>query len=157
VNGQRLIENTYTPMRHPWPDDVEVQGSDHSVVFRGDTPSYRTAFVEAFPDGTFLRGEGETLADAEDICWEKYQRHIGCEHGPFERRHYRNGAGYCVKCGTWMSQIFEPLPEDPDRPPTMLERLFRDQDLDTAATVIDAVARSGELPTKSEKKSGADE
>jgi len=38
-------------------------GRGPGVVFRGDQPSYRTAFVEALPAqaDTFLRGEGSTI------------------------------------------------------------------------------------------------
>ena len=61
----RLIEHTNEPMRHPWPADCYVQGGDRGVVLTEDG-SYWTAFVEAFP-GTFIRGEGVTIADAEDV------------------------------------------------------------------------------------------
>ena len=68
--------------------------------------------MEASPKGTFLRGEGLTLQDAEDACWVKYQRALHCagggEHGPFEARQYENGAGFCVKCGAWFSRVLPP-------------------------------------------------
>lgn len=145
----RMIANTGIEARHPWPEEVDVQGGSGGVVF-SPQGNYRTAFVEAFPEGTFLRGEGPTLAEAEDACWEKYQRHVSCEHGPFERRQYRNGAGFCTKCGTWMSRVFDPLPEDPDRKPSLAERLFADRDEDALAEVLHTMAHADELPAKDE-------
>lgn len=120
----RIIRNTQTEAVHDWPEDVMIQGGGDGIVF-AKTGSYNTAFFEAFPAGTFLRGEGETLTAAEESCWQQYQVHIGCEHGPFERRQYTNGAGFCTKCGTWMNRVFEPLPEDPNREPSQLELFFR--------------------------------
>lgn len=145
----RIIANTGTEARHPWPEEVSVQGGSGGVVF-SEQGNYRTAFVEAFPGGTFLRGEGPTLAEAEDSCWEQYQRYTGCEHGPFERRQYRNGAGFCTKCGIWMSRVFEPLPKDPDHRPNLAERLFADRDPDALAEVLHTLAHADELPTQHE-------
>lgn len=135
----RFIANTNEPVRHPWPADCLVQGGDRGVVF-GTGGTYRTAFVEAFP-GTFLRGEGHTIADAEDACWAKYQRMTACDHGPFERRGYTNGGGFCTSCGTFFPDIFRPLPPDPDRPKSLMDRVFGDQDLNAAIEVLDTVAR----------------
>lgn len=108
----RLIAHTDQVARHPWPADVFVQGGSKGVVFVRDGQNYRTAFVEAFPAGTFLRGEGETVADAEDACWAKYVRFTQCDgggqHGPYEPRHYTNGAGFCSKCGTWFMNVCTP-------------------------------------------------
>lgn len=109
------ILRTGEQARYPWPDGMLVQGGKSGAVF---TPNgnYRTAFVEAFPPGTFLRGEGKTVAEAETACWEKYQAVLVCsgggEHGPYEPRHYTNGAGYCTKCGSWFSGVCEPSREN---------------------------------------------
>lgn len=153
-DSTRLISHTEEPTRHPWPEDVFIQGGGNGVVFGGDAPSYRTAFVEAFPKDppTFLRGEGETIANAEDDCWLKYRQYVTCPHGEYERREYRNGSGYCVKCGLWMNKVFEPLPEEP-RPASersMIERLFIDEDPKALITVLDAMTHAEELPTKAE-------
>lgn len=113
----RLISNTDVEARHPWPDDVGVQGGKNGLVFvRGTTETYRTAFVEASPGGTFLRGEGATVQEAEDACWAKYQTFLSCDgtgepHGPFEPRHYDNGAGFCTRCGAWFTGVCEPSQE----------------------------------------------
>lgn len=110
----RLIANTEVVARHPWPDDVQVQGGECGLVFvRGTGDSYTTAFVEASPGGTFLRGEGATVEEAEDACWAKYQKVLACDgtgrpHGPFEPRHYENGSGFCTRCGAWFTNVCEP-------------------------------------------------
>lgn len=147
----RLITHTSEYARHPWPTDCFIQGGNRGVVFTDDKP-YRTAFFEAFPRNpdTFLRGEGSTIADAEDHCWKQYQRLTACPHGEFERRGYTNGAGYCTTCGTWFPKVFEPLPSDPNKPKSLMERVFGDQDLQAAAEVVETVARVDELPMAGE-------
>lgn len=103
----RLIEHTKEPMRHPWPADCYVQGGNRGVVLTEDG-SYWTAFVEAFP-GTFIRGEGVTIADAEDACWKRFEHLNACptapDHGPFEAQGYTNGSGFCTNCGGWFSRV----------------------------------------------------
>ncbi|PPS89520.1 hypothetical protein [Streptomyces sp. MH60] len=147
----RLIKNTRTEAQHDWPDDVFIQGGERGVVVGGPGGAYQTAFFEAFPGGTFLRGEGKTLAEAEEKCWKQYQTFTACDgtgepHGPFERRQYRNGAGFCTRCGTWMSKVFEPLPEDPDRKRSLAERVFVDQDSEAIIEALDTVANAASLP-----------
>lgn len=81
-SGQRIIDYDRYVLRHPWPPDCHVQGSGHGLVFvrRSTKESYTTAFVEAFPRNpkTFIRGEGESMADAEDAAWATYQRILAC-------------------------------------------------------------------------------
>ena len=127
---ERIIPRTDEVARLPWPEDMFIQGGKSGLVFRKDGSTYTTAFVEASPPGTFLRGEGATVAEAEGECWLKYQRYCLCsdgtgEHGPFEPRKYRNGSGFCTKCGTWMSKVLPVLPEDPDREPGIIEQLLK--------------------------------
>jgi len=119
--------------QHPWPEPTDeeesyLQGGGRGLVFAGKD-TYTTAFVEAFVAGTFIRGEGSTIELAEDAAWTKYQTLVGCpahpDHGPFERRSYTNGAGYCTQCGTWFSGVFEPMPEDPNREPSTMEKFFQ--------------------------------
>jgi hypothetical protein len=123
---QRMIDHTNTPLAWPWPEDCYVQGGSHGIVLvhgslskalttgeldtRG---SYRTAFVEAFPaePKTFLRGEGSTLAEAEEVCWGNYQRVINCGEHEFQQRGYKNGAGICQNCGLFQMGIF-PVEEE---------------------------------------------
>ena len=137
-DGTRIVARTDHVLTHPWPEDCYVQGGKSGLVFAEGGDDYTTAFVEAFPrdPATFLRGEGETVAEAEDACWRKYLVARDCvpgegypdgrfgPHGPFERRRHTNGYGFCVRCGTGYSEAFEPLPDDPDRVPSLAERLF---------------------------------
>ncbi|PRY35309.1 hypothetical protein [Umezawaea tangerina] len=106
------ILHTGEQAQYPWPDGMYVQGGKRGLAFKQGCGAYTTAFVEAFPPGTFLRGEGATVAEAETACWEKYQRILVCsgggEHGPYEPRSYTNGAGFCTKCGSWFSGVCEP-------------------------------------------------
>lgn len=102
-------ERIYT-CQYDW-SDVRIQAGDRGIVFTDKKPySYRTAFFEAFPDEpcTFIRGEGTTIADAEKEAWRKWQRILACPGHEFERRGYKNGAGFCKHCGMFASKIFPP-------------------------------------------------
>jgi hypothetical protein len=111
------IKNTKHEAEFPWPSGMLVQGGDSGLVVNRTTKaSYTTAFVEAFPDGTFLRGEGPKIADAEKACWEKYLLYVYCvdksrKHGPFESRGYENGSGFCTRCGLWFDADVANMPE----------------------------------------------
>lgn len=112
-----------------WPEDCFVQCGDNGLVLKGGMEktlgsktigeavdnlkehySYTTAFFEAFPrtPETFIRGEGATVEEAEEKAWKAYEKFSACEHPEFEKRKYRNGAGFCVKCGMFKSRAFEP-------------------------------------------------
>jgi hypothetical protein len=71
--------------------------------------TYTTAFFEAFPKkpSCFLRGEGKTIEEAEESCWNKYQKVLNCNH-EMERRDRTDGYGYCKHC-SYSSMVFEPL------------------------------------------------
>ena len=105
----RVITRTSHTTVHPWPADCFLQGGTAGLVFT-KTGSYRTAFVEAFPADpqTFIRGEGPTLAEAEDAAWGKLQRHLACPGHDFECRGYTNGAGFCRHCSMFSSKVFDP-------------------------------------------------
>lgn len=148
----RMIDRTGEPQRHPWPEDCYVQGGSRGIVLGGADGPYRTAFVEAFPRNpdTFIRGEGPAVADAENACWAKYERVRDCadgsgQHGPYDARDYRNGAGYCTRCGAWFSKVLPVQPEDPDREVPLMERVLTG---DNAALgeVVGALAHVDELP-----------
>ena len=99
----------------PWPEDCKVQCGRRGIVGTKDGKTYYTAFFEAFP-GTFIRGEGEIIEEAERACWEKFQTYNAChlDHTDpenFERRSYKNGAGFCKECGYFGSKMFEPSEE----------------------------------------------
>lgn len=100
-----------------WPEDCKVQGGDKGIVFdkKAEGGSYRTSFFEAFPRNpdTFIRGEGKSMQEAEQKAWEKYQRYLACpadheDPDNFERRGYKNGAGFCKECGLFRGKMFEP-------------------------------------------------
>lgn len=92
-----------------WDDDCFVQCGDSGVVISKDG-NYKTAFFEAFPTNpkTFIRGEGETIEEAEEKAWELLQRYKSCNKHEFERRGYTNGAGFCKHCDLFVSNYFKP-------------------------------------------------
>jgi len=91
-----------------WPDNCPVQAGDSGVVFVQGGHSYTTAFFEAFPPDTFIRGEGATVALAELDAWQQFSKIRQCAHPEFERRGYENGAGFCVQCGMFQAHVFPP-------------------------------------------------
>lgn len=150
----RLITHTGSPTRHPWPDDMFVQGGGRGIVFVGGGTAYKTAFVEAFPNNppTFLRGEGDSIEAAEDACWARYQRMQACPaapaHGPFEAQGYTNGVGTCTSCGTRFTSVLPPQPAtEPRNETSLMGRLFSG-DPDALDEVIDTMAHLDDLPSK---------
>lgn len=99
------------------PDTAKsVVGAAFGIETEKPPPAhYTTAFFEAFPDmpgidgSIFLRGEGKTVAEAEQQAWEKYQKHLACPGHEFERRGYTNGGGFCKHCNMFKGKVFEPL------------------------------------------------
>lgn len=92
-------EADYSP-RHLWPGETLIQWGGDGVVL-GKNP-YRTAFFEAFPDkgssaGGFIRGEGKTIADAEDDAFAKFAKETACKH-LWGREYYTNGGQLCRHC-----------------------------------------------------------
>ncbi len=135
VNGKpkyarRTFEDPYECV-FPWPEDCLVQCGSNGIVmasgslekvFGSSEPlreisenvSYITAFFEAFPNdiipgGTFIRGEGKTIAEAEKKTWDLYVRYKACDHPAYERRRHTNGCGFCMKCGMFNDKAFDPL------------------------------------------------
>lgn len=106
----KQISNTEETSKYPWPENCYVQGGSKGVVLRKED-SYTTAFVEAFPKSPdcFIRGEGATIEEADDKCWEKYQEIVNCPRHEFERRDRKDGYGFCKRCGMGKSKVFEPL------------------------------------------------
>ena len=102
-----IIKNTKVEAIMPWPVDVFIQGGASGlVVSRSGAAPYSTAFVEVFLDDTFIRGEGATIVEAEEIAWEKYQRGMACDGHEYEPRGYTNGLGFCRKCNRSESNAF---------------------------------------------------
>ena len=82
-----------------WPEDCMVQWGGRGVVLSTRTGgTYGTAFFEAFPrDGGFIRGEGSTIAEAEEKALDQYRRSASCEHH-WARGNYTNGGAICRRC-----------------------------------------------------------
>lgn len=106
VSALSKIDNYET--RHDWP--CFVQCGDGGIVFLTKGGSYRTAFFEAFPRNpdTFIRGEGKTVAEAEEECWAKWQKITACPGHEWERRGYKNGGCFCKHCNLFMVGVLEP-------------------------------------------------
>jgi len=119
-------------LKQDWPEDCMVQWGETGMVFdsgsldnafsQEDSTNllseltkgflYMTAFFEAFPReplNTFIRGEGDGLDEAEQDCWEKYERQMGCHGHEYERGKYRGGQGKCKHCNHFKSDAFEPM------------------------------------------------
>jgi hypothetical protein len=90
-----------------WSDATYVQWGSRGFVV-GKNP-YTTAFFEAFPPqsedaGGFIRGEGETIALAEEDALRKYLRGQTCDH-LWGREKYRNGGQLCRHCRAFRSGV----------------------------------------------------
>ncbi len=96
-----------------WPENCYVQWGGNGVVISTKDPagSYTTAFFEAMPKDprTFIRGEGASVKEAEANAYDKFTRATKCDGHEFERRKYRNGAGFCKHCDMFCSNAFEPI------------------------------------------------
>lgn len=104
----------YVP-RYDW-DGCKIQWGAKGVVVgrdeQGSVTTYETAFFEVFPESpsTFLRGEGDSIDEAEAQVWGRYQMILECEEHLITRRGYKNGAGFCKNCGLFFSSVFRPIP-----------------------------------------------
>lgn len=119
--ASHLADDPWRP-RQRWLRSTTVQwGARGVVVGRSGT----TAFFEAFPrDGTagFIRGEGETLEEAEAAAYRKWLLHATCltrdGHRWSRARRladgkvstYTNGGTFCLKCGAFASAM-QPIVE----------------------------------------------
>ena len=101
----RLIKNTDVATTKAWPVEMFIQGGKSGLVLVRAGSNYLTAFVEVFPAGSFIRGEGATITEAEASAWAQYQAGLGCAH-EYEARGYTNGAGFCKKCGQFGTGVF---------------------------------------------------
>lgn len=96
----------YVDSIYDWGDDVFLQGGYRGIVLSEKGKHYSTCFIEAFPEGTFIRGEGETLEEAEKAAWDKHQKYLACQGHDWETRGYTNGAGFCKNCNRFQSHCF---------------------------------------------------
>jgi hypothetical protein len=133
TQGARLARNSDEEKPYvcafEWPHNCYVQCGGSGIVLERGAPSLEevfcdvakaenviarqvphriTAFFEAFPQspGTFLRGEGTTVQEAEEKCWKRYQRILACAHHEYERRDRVDGYCFCKHCG--LSGMFLP-------------------------------------------------
>lgn len=92
--------------KYPWDFFVQCGGLGMVLSKKG---GYTTAFFEAFPNEPrcFLRGEGSTVEEAEESCWQNYQKLLTCDH-EMERRDRTDGYAYCKHC-SYSSTVFKPL------------------------------------------------
>lgn len=93
--------------QYEWPENCSVQCGDSGIVI-GNGTARRTAFFEAFPKEpkTFIRGEGQTVIDAELSAWNKYQKILNCVNHEFER--YKGEIGKCKHCQLTLINYFDP-------------------------------------------------
>ncbi len=91
-----------------WPESTYLQCSDKGIVI-GKGGNYTTAFFEAFPKNpsTFIRGEGATIADAELVAFNKYQKILSCPKHEYQQKK-NSEHGVCVHCNLSTSNIFPP-------------------------------------------------
>jgi len=91
-----------------WPEKCYVQWGGSGVVL-SVKDTYRTAFFEAFPGdgaGGYIRGEGQTISDAEAAAFAKYTKEVFCSHR-WGRKGYLNGGAICYHCGAFKTVFKE--------------------------------------------------
>lgn len=93
----------YTP-HNSWEDQDYIQW--------GESMCGGPAFVEVFlSNGIMIRGEGDTISEAEDIAFSKALKRRHCDH--HWRRKFTNPAGnptgVCVKCGATNTRAYKTL------------------------------------------------
>jgi hypothetical protein len=125
----KMSSGTPVVSQFDWGQKTFVQGGGEGVVLsRRNKNSYTTAFVEAFPSvgefSTFIRGEGETVKEADVQCWEKYQRFLACPEHVWSREvhgtHRDDGYARCASCGLCASALEpETLCTECDEPTTL--------------------------------------
>jgi hypothetical protein len=121
-------KSDYQPL-DMWPEDCTVQWGGSGIVL-SENGGRKTAFFEAFPKGPgFFRGEGQTISEAEEDCFEKWKRFSKCDHiwgrgfkvetRSTKKKHgidrpklrgrtaYTNGGAICKKCKAFASMFHE--------------------------------------------------
>jgi len=104
-----IFQSEFHECQHDWPEDCFVQCGNEGIVL---TPkgSYNTAFFEAFPKNpnTFIRGEGKEIPEAENNCWQHWQKILKCSKHEY-KHHGLDGHGLCIHCGMFASNVLEPI------------------------------------------------
>jgi hypothetical protein len=96
-----------------WPEGIHVQHGSRGIVF-SKNGNYSTAFFEAFPStsitSTYIRGEGETVRQAEEDAFNKYVLMRDCANHEYER--FKNTElGVCIHCNSKKDDLFPPTKE----------------------------------------------
>lgn len=98
----------YFDSRHDYAG-IYVQGGNGIVIgFKDPAPVRHTAFVECIPDGAFIRGEGATVAEADERCWSKLRAYLDCPGHVWVPVRPDGPAGICSLCRTRRSDAFTP-------------------------------------------------
>lgn len=87
--------------------DIHVQGGNGIVIgwIKG-APTRETAFVECFPEGAFIRGEGATVPEADEDCWAKLRAYLDCPGHQWVPNKPTAPAGTCSVCSTRRNDAF---------------------------------------------------
>lgn len=102
----KILKNKYE-CKKDWPEDCFVQGDVDGLVLGEKEGVRKTAFFEAFPaapNSTFIRGEGNSLENAEDDAFKKLSGFLACPEHEFERKD-DTGRGKCTQCSIEVSDV----------------------------------------------------
>jgi hypothetical protein len=91
---------------HDWTYSV---GNDGLVICK-NADSYTTAFFEIYPRNPdcYLRGEGDTIEEAEIEAFGKWIKILSCRKHDWERRGRKDGYAFCKHCnlsGTYLEPL----------------------------------------------------
>lgn len=133
--ARRSFNETPYICKKSWSEDIFCQCGGDGVVFtegslektltdpketseaiktvlgdKSNKKHYRTAFFEAFPNNPscFIRGQGQTIEEAEEQAWTKYEKIISCTNHEWDRKERSDGYAYCLKCPL-SGSFLEPL------------------------------------------------
>jgi hypothetical protein len=67
------IHGTDIEATHPWPERWVVQGADFTSWETAGGMVFRQAFVEAITVGMAVHAKGNTIPEAENAAWDKYE------------------------------------------------------------------------------------
>ncbi|MGK3708747.1 hypothetical protein [Arthrobacter sp. IK3] len=86
---------------------IYTQGGNGIVIgFKDPVPARRTSFVECFPEGAFIRGEGSSVAEADEQCWAKLRAYLDCPGHQWTPVRPDGPAGTCSNCLTRRGDAF---------------------------------------------------
>ena len=113
-NTQEVTQQDWATLLNNNLEGFFVQGGGKGLVINRKGDNYTTAFVEVHhANFGFIRGEGATIADAELSAWNKASVVMQCEkiketgEHEYETRGYTNGAGICVSCNHFGTEVFD--------------------------------------------------